>query len=60
MAIKVACWRSYFRSKSEPDTLPARPASLYNLTYGRRSGGCTTIPLAAGKAQENGTNLVPG
>ena len=33
-AIKVACWLPRFESKSEPDTLPARPASLYNLTYG--------------------------
>jgi len=50
-AIRAASWSPYLESKSEPD-LQTRPASLHNLTYGRRSGGCTTIPLAP--------NLIPG
>ena len=31
-----------------------------NLTFGRRSHGCTNIPLAAGEAQEDETILDNG
>jgi hypothetical protein len=31
-----------------------------NLTFGRARSGCTNIPLAAGKAQEDETILIIG
>ena len=42
---------------SEPHPRRGPPLGTVHLTCGRRSGGCTNIPLAAGQAQDGGTIL---